>query len=132
MNRRDRRALKGKREAGFSPGPTYLACVRRMAEELRGMVPAPRFRLPPREAAFISPIHALREELAGDEATARVIDRFCAIGCQIGGGPNYQPSLLMLEAALGMAGIPVERMPLEHFTHGQPLFPMTRGSTSQS
>jgi len=124
MNRHERRRLRalaqartiggellGQRPKGYEEtGQAMLAWLQKWLSEHGGQ-PYPHFALPPEEIALCASLDHVGDRLCRNDSARQLMQEFVVIGQMIG-GPNAPPTVLMLQAVLELASVPVERVSL--------------------
>jgi hypothetical protein len=136
MNRRERRAAASRGEDDDRGEKHERTCVR-MAEHLRAWLAAhpgriPRFAMPPEKVAVFACLDHVIDVIARDDNARELAEEFCRIGIEVG-GPNAQPTILMLWAVLNRVGVPTETAELKEFEGGgRQMKVIARGSRAEN
>lgn len=111
MNRHERRAARAKRapisESYEQTGQAMLAALKGWLAAHKGV---PRFVFPPKDVSLAGTLAQYGHRLARDYNARELVDLFCQVGIDVGGAV---PTVLMLQAVLELAGVPVEHVSLE-------------------
>jgi hypothetical protein len=111
MNRHDRRrAVATKAESAIPPG-YYRACSELVDDVVAWMVrtkQVPLFQMPPKDVHVIVPLSKIVDRIALNEHARALVEHVC----QKRPFKN-EPTLMMMDVAMGVVGVPVERVSLE-------------------